>query len=231
MDLGKVAIFVGGPDWPTSVTCGILNLNIPQMLLGTLPVYIASIAPQTLVGALITKEADGNATLWSTITTACTGVAAVSQAAACLVATRAIIQTIELEGEELAKERPEHAKVAELTAKQADFVKKYAEVESWTGPDAMSARRKATISLAAWLQLLAGFLLASDFVLMEPVCFRKFAVNDSIGRDLNGNALNVIIVPLGVLALSIWAFASGLHYFHGKDLTRLARKKLAADGE
>jgi len=48
---------------------------------------------------------------------------------------------------------------------------------------------------------------------------------------LNGNALNVIIVPLGVLALSIWAFASGLHYFHGKDLTRLARKKLAADGE
>merc|ERR1719203_2611846 len=68
LKLGKVAILVGGPDWPTSVTCGILQLNVPQMLLGTLPVYLASIAPQTLVGALLTKDdSDGDPETWNAI--------------------------------------------------------------------------------------------------------------------------------------------------------------------
>merc|ERR1740129_2134093 len=42
LDAGKVAVLVGGPDWPTSVTCGILKLNIPQMILGTCPVFFVS---------------------------------------------------------------------------------------------------------------------------------------------------------------------------------------------
>ena len=44
--LGKVCILVAGPDFPTSVLCGILKLNVPQMLLGTTPVIIVSIIPQ-----------------------------------------------------------------------------------------------------------------------------------------------------------------------------------------
>jgi hypothetical protein len=44
--LGKVCILVAGPDFPTSVLCGILKLNIPQMLLGTTPVIFVSIIPQ-----------------------------------------------------------------------------------------------------------------------------------------------------------------------------------------
>ena len=32
---GKVLILVGGPDWPTSVTTGILGLDILPMLIGT----------------------------------------------------------------------------------------------------------------------------------------------------------------------------------------------------
>ena len=35
----KVAILCGGPDWPTSVLCGILRLPLYECLLGTLPVY------------------------------------------------------------------------------------------------------------------------------------------------------------------------------------------------
>lgn len=52
--LGKVCILVAGPDFPTSVLCGILKLNIPQMLLGTTPVIVVSIIPQVAVGALLT---------------------------------------------------------------------------------------------------------------------------------------------------------------------------------
>jgi hypothetical protein len=31
---GKVAILVGGPDWPTSVTTGILGISLVPMLIG-----------------------------------------------------------------------------------------------------------------------------------------------------------------------------------------------------
>ena len=36
----KVAILVGGPDWPTSVLTGVLKLKAYQMQLGVLPVLI-----------------------------------------------------------------------------------------------------------------------------------------------------------------------------------------------
>lgn len=54
LSLGKVCILVAGPDFPTSMLCGILKLRIPQMLLGTTPVILVSIIPQVLVGALLT---------------------------------------------------------------------------------------------------------------------------------------------------------------------------------
>lgn len=49
MSITKVAILVGGPDWPTSVLCGILHLNVFQILLGTLPVAFL-ILPTILAG-------------------------------------------------------------------------------------------------------------------------------------------------------------------------------------
>ena len=36
LNLPKIVILCGGPDWPTSVTTGILKCSLPQMLLGTL---------------------------------------------------------------------------------------------------------------------------------------------------------------------------------------------------
>ena len=45
----KVATLVGGPDWPTSVLCGILDLPILPILVGTLPVIII-IVPTVLSG-------------------------------------------------------------------------------------------------------------------------------------------------------------------------------------
>lgn len=38
--LNKVFVLVGGPDWPVSVLCGILNLNILPIMVGTIPVII-----------------------------------------------------------------------------------------------------------------------------------------------------------------------------------------------
>ena len=49
MSFAKVAILCGGPDWPTSVLCGIMGLDLLPVLLGTLPI-ITLILPTVLTG-------------------------------------------------------------------------------------------------------------------------------------------------------------------------------------
>ena len=46
----KVVVLVGGPDWPVSVLCGILGLNIVPILIGTLPVFIV-VVPTVFAGS------------------------------------------------------------------------------------------------------------------------------------------------------------------------------------
>jgi len=52
LTVAKVAILVGGPDWPTSVLCGIMRMSLPQILIGTLPVFFL-IVPTVLAGTFI----------------------------------------------------------------------------------------------------------------------------------------------------------------------------------
>ena len=48
--MAKVSILCGGPDWPTSVLCGIMDLSLWPILVGTLPVLIL-IIPTVLTGS------------------------------------------------------------------------------------------------------------------------------------------------------------------------------------
>jgi hypothetical protein len=50
MGPAKVSMLVGGPDWPTSVLCGIMRLDLFPVLFGTLPVFFL-ILPTVLTGA------------------------------------------------------------------------------------------------------------------------------------------------------------------------------------
>ncbi|GMI36118.1 hypothetical protein TeGR_g5281 [Tetraparma gracilis] len=52
LSITKVAILVGGPDWPTSVLCGIMRLPLLQILLGTLPVFFL-IVPTVMAGSFM----------------------------------------------------------------------------------------------------------------------------------------------------------------------------------
>ena len=54
LNLRKVCILIGGPDWPTTVMTGILGLPVSQMLLGSTPVIIL-IAPTVMAGAFLLK--------------------------------------------------------------------------------------------------------------------------------------------------------------------------------
>ncbi len=50
LSMGKCAILCGGPDWPTSVLCGILRCPISQILIGTAPIFFF-VVPTVCTGA------------------------------------------------------------------------------------------------------------------------------------------------------------------------------------
>jgi len=57
MGIDKVAILCGGPDWPTSVLTGILQLSLPKMLFGSLPVVFL-VFPCVMSGAFVNNPCD-----------------------------------------------------------------------------------------------------------------------------------------------------------------------------
>ena len=56
----KMAILVGGPDWPTSVLTGILGCSYKQMIIGSAP-FIVTIPVTVLAGALQLKAKESPA--------------------------------------------------------------------------------------------------------------------------------------------------------------------------
>jgi len=226
MKPGKVCILVAGPDFPVSMLCGILQLNIPQMLMGTLPVILVSIIPQTLVGALLTKDG-GDTGVWSMISTGVTGFAAVFQAGATFIYIYFIMKTIEVDGEELAKPRPEHEAIAKLTRQEEAYVQAYKEATEW---NQLSGMYRLLILSSASAFLIAGFVIASDFVVSDKYCFRPFSITDRIGasRDLGGldnSALN-LVMTVGWFALALVVVGFLLNYLFGKLLASEARQRM-----
>jgi len=53
----QMSVLVGGPDWPTSVLCGILKLPLLKMLLGTSPIIVPIILC-VLTGGGMVKSAE-----------------------------------------------------------------------------------------------------------------------------------------------------------------------------
>merc|ERR1740121_1610822 len=53
--ISKMAVLVGGPDWPTSVITGIMDLSLLPMLIGSLPVVVV-IFPCCISAGFLTKS-------------------------------------------------------------------------------------------------------------------------------------------------------------------------------
>lgn len=209
LNSGKVAILIGGPDWPTSVTCGIIRVNIPQMLLGTLPVIVL-LAPCCLAGACMGRVAPGEESQWSILASSFTAMAAVVNMASMAYAVYKISCTIGKYGEDLSKPRPEHEVVAELTRKEASYVACYTRVTQWS---VLSCFWKTLLLGGTLLQLSSNMM----FICFSDWCFRPFSVSSKIddgyekhglreAGEKYGSAWNIIIndPPVGHIFLGFF---------------------------
>lgn len=229
LTLGKCAVLVGGPDWPTSVTCGILKLSIPQMLIGTAPVFFVS-TPCVLAGAFLARVVVGEDSMWSAMASTSILVAGGGQLASGLLAMACTLKVIEKDYDELSKPRAEHEAVEEFSRGQAELKKVYDHVTRW---DNMTCCRKMTIRTAAACQLMSGVIFAFG----GEYSFRPFAISSKIddfyedyglnnpNDDEGGNPINILL-PCGYAGLGLFFVGTVLHIIFLKDAKRRAARKL-----
>eukprot|EP00930_Biecheleria_cincta_P000825 TRINITY_DN10201_c0_g1_i2.p1 TRINITY_DN10201_c0_g1~~TRINITY_DN10201_c0_g1_i2.p1 ORF type:complete len:836 (+),score=158.64 TRINITY_DN10201_c0_g1_i2:50-2509(+) len=225
--VGKVCILVAGPDFPTSMLCGILRINIPWMLVGTTPVILVSIIPQCLVGAILTQDGEG---ILGMISTAVTGVAAAVQAAATMLYAYRIMKVVDTDGAKLAEWREEHAAVAELTKKEEAFVACYREASKW---DNMSNGQKFVLLGSAVGLIFSGLALTGDTMIMDtPYFLRKFSITDKIEKPWDEGGLDnrpwtLVIDPYGYMILGLSVISVCMHITFNCWMNRTAQAMLA----
>mmetsp|Transcript_98871 Transcript_98871/g.268523 ORF Transcript_98871/g.268523 Transcript_98871/m.268523 type:complete len:696 (+) Transcript_98871:1-2088(+) len=228
LSMGKVAILVGGPDWPVSVGCGIIRLNIAQMLLGTSPVVVL-VGLTVLAGAYLGKVEPGTESTETLVATVLTGVATLAQVSAGLLAMYYIVSVATRDKEKLEKPREEHAVVEQLARDEEAYNRAFKTVTLWSN---LRTVHKATIIIAA-----VCIMVSCPIFAFCETCFQNFCINCSIDKPLEdnglgGNALNLITYPSGWGTLLIFAVGVVMHLVFIKSCESLAKAELrrAAEG-
>ena len=221
LNVPKVAILVGGPDWPTSVTTGILRLDVREMLIGTLPVFFL-IAPTTLAGAFMLKASraasvnDGTSSVlcretsassivtddsspWtsiSDISILCTGLV---QGLALIAAAYYIEKTTAHAKDEL-DAMPYDEEVLEVERNEAHRNELMRAIMHW---DELSpnVRRTLVVSTFTVLASFWGVMFGPSF-LGEEAIVRDYLLTDCISTRLNGKVWN-IMTPVGWILMTL----------------------------
>lgn len=232
LKLPKVSILVGGPDWPTSVLCGIMKLSLFQCCLGTLPVVIVS-APCVIAGALLagpkSNMSEADKSFWQNVATAGLGVSTIGQLASGCLAMQFTQDTLSKNADEFSKPRPEDDDVRRLTLAEREFNECYEQVTSWR---AMSKWKLLLIASST------GAMIFSNgcFIMMEEACFRTIQTSDKItdpeGFDCPPGSLacgliGLLIFPVGYGALFWFVYACITHFAFLKMAGRMAKAELA----
>jgi len=200
ISIPKVAMLIGGPDWPTSVLCGIMRLSLPQIMLGTLPIVFL-IFPTCLTGALLymsSLETDtGNPQFpWAdTVGTLTATTTALVQFGSMGVAAYYLENAADERADEV-KAIEDDKEVKEADEKDEHMKTCYEAVTQWN-------------AIPMWAQLILTFSLSSITAscymvqFFSPSCFLDHSLTDSIGDNLGGNVGNLFL-PLGWAAVILF---------------------------
>lgn len=223
LSIGKVGVLIGGPDWPVSVGCGILRVDVFQMLLGTTPVIVV-LAPVVCAGGYTSQLNSADTSTDRMLAVMLASIALLLQGSCALSATVSIIKVVEEQGEVLAQPRPEHAKVASVTRKQARRNQAMYEATCWSS---LSWARRLVIVSAAGLMIMA----CAIFVFLDEVCFENFSLTGRIDDPLDemglgGNPLNIVVWPYGYVPLTMFGMAFALHFMFAMSTDRVVREKM-----
>lgn len=209
LSIPKVAILIGGPDWPTSVLCGIMRLSLPQIILGTTPVVFL-ILPTCVTGALLymasLKDESGNPEFsWAgTVSTITASLTALVQFGSMIVAAYYLEQTADKRVDEVAAIADDQ-EVKKADDEAAYLNKCYREATQWND---------VPFTPKLLLQTSVACIVTSCYIfqLFSSLCFTEHTLTDSIDDNLQGNVGNLFL-PLGWVATGLFIASVLLLYF------------------
>uniref|UniRef100_A0A7S2H4K2 Uncharacterized protein n=1 Tax=Octactis speculum TaxID=3111310 RepID=A0A7S2H4K2_9STRA len=198
MNIAKVAILIGAPDWPISVLCGILNLPLLPILFSTLPVGFLT-APIMLAGSFLYLGTMDGWEWASTMTTILLLLGGGVQFCSMLAFMYFLDQEV-VTSAELLKEMPYDEDVRQADEQVSRRQKRYAELATWK-----------TIGCGSRLVLgVAMFLMTASCYLVQlgsTYCFTPFPdVTSTVAEDLDGSVLN-LFKALGWIAVAMFVLA------------------------
>ena len=200
LSIPKVAILIGGPDWPVSVLCGILRLDLFQVILGSTPV-IFLIFPCCLTGALMYMSSlesyNGNPEYpWAiSVTTVTASITALVQFGSMLVAAYYLEKTATKCSEE-AKAIGDDEEVKEADERDEYMNKCFHDVTRW----------KVVPTIWKGVLILSlVFIIASCYLVQffADLCFVTHTLTDSVEENLGGNVANLFL-PLGWVSVGLF---------------------------
>jgi len=210
LDVAKVAILVGGPDWPTSVLCGIMGLDLLPVLFGTIPVSVL-IFPTILAGTFVyigslQFENDSGQMEFSfpwakTFTAVMLTVAAGVQTGSMFVAAYYLEKAVNESGDEL-EAMPFDEQVERADALAKSRRRRYQEVRSWVR---LPTAGRVLLIAQVVLMTICGYLS----IVFPSMCFRDFEVTNRVDTDLRPIAHCYREGTSSVLERSKWTYMDG----------------------
>uniref|UniRef100_A0A7R9YA23 Uncharacterized protein n=1 Tax=Pinguiococcus pyrenoidosus TaxID=172671 RepID=A0A7R9YA23_9STRA len=226
LTLSKVGILIGGPDWPTSVLCGILKIPLVQTQIGTLPAIIL-IAPCTMTGAFYYYSGEYPDEQWGTLAVIAGLIGGGVQTGSLVIATFYVDKVLRERRDEVdAIADDEEVKAAD--ERGVALNNKREEVAHWSRLQTDDYKwMRRLLYFSAYSMIFACYVVT----VLPTHCFRTFDLTDSVDEKLHGAAWSVtgdsgITKPLGNAVLVLLILSSvGLWYFkHVTD--QLARAEI-----
>ena len=195
LSLAKVSILCGGPDWPTSVLCGILKLNCCSLCVGLTPMFLL-VFPTTVAGAFQLRSGTGGA--WASIATVMLVICSLVQLGAGVLAAYFIEDARKNSKEQLAR-LEDDTQVAALDEQNARDKLKF---------DAVTRLQDLPAAPKAVLDCGAAVLGASAYMLVfaSSRCFEPFDLSEDVDEVLCLSCERAAVKAMGWLALGMLTY-------------------------
>ena len=194
LSMAKVCILCAGPDWPTAVLCGILRLDVMQMLLGLLPVLFLT-APTTLAASFQLRISEGG--VWEPLAALMLLLATLVQLAAGMVALYYIEQ---VKNNQSIVFEPNDEEVDAVERREALAHRAYASATQLSNLPMMI---KAVLFSGALVLITSVHML----VFFIDACFESFALTDDVSASLCLRCERAAVKPLGWVAFAMLFYA------------------------
>jgi len=214
MNIRKVSVLCGGPDWPVSVLTGILRLPLLSMLYGSLPVFFL-IAPCVMAGAFLLRASENG--LWGSISTMTLAVTVLVQSGAMLAAIHFIAKTA-IDNEKVLLALPADEEVLKRESAVEEKLKLRTRVSAW---GRLGLFHRVLLAFAAACMTGSCYV----FQLFGSRCFKSFEVSDPIDTILNGEP---IIKDLGLAGLALFFVPCIVLSYFQCLISHLMRKEQSA---